>query len=139
MQYDQATLINQALTRSIDVLTARNLHGTYSDYNDADTYPWFANASLGYFTNFSGYNDPVVQQLLDQGRQEPNLQKVRTIYQQLNRVLAQRGYLLPTWYVDWTVAYQPSVTVTFPSLPDGHGRARSTDGIVPPLGLSTKS
>ena len=139
VQYDQATLINQALTRSIDVLTARNLHGTYSDYNDADTYPWFANASLGYLTNFSGYNDPVVQQLLDQGRQEPNLQKVRTIYQQLNRVLAQRGYLLPTWYVDWTVAYQPSVTVTFPPLPDGHGRARSTDGIVPPLGLSTKS
>jgi peptide/nickel transport system substrate-binding protein len=135
-QYDQATLINQALSRSIDVLLWRNLHGTYSDYNDADTYPWFANTNLGYLTNFSGYNDPTVQQLLDQGRQESNLAAVKTTYQQLNRVLAQRGYLLPTWYVNWTLAYQPSVKLTLPPLPDGHGNPRTTDGIFPPLGLS---
>ncbi len=135
-QYDQATLINQALSRSIDVLLWRNLHGTYSDYNDADTYPWFADTNLGYLTNFSGYNDPAIQQLLDQGRQESNVAAVKATYQQLNRVLAQRGYLLPTWYVNWTIAYQPSVKLTLPPLPDGHGNPRTTDGIFPPIGVS---
>jgi peptide/nickel transport system substrate-binding protein len=135
-QFDQATLINKALTRSIDVLLWRNLHGTYSDFNDADTYPWFANTNLGYLTNFSGYNDPGTQQLLDQGRGASNLATVKTIYQQFNRVMAQRGYLLPTWYVNWTIAYQSSVKLTLPPLPDGHGNARTTDGIIPAIGLS---
>jgi peptide/nickel transport system substrate-binding protein len=135
-QFDQATLINKALSRSIDVLLWRNLHGGYTDYNDADTYPWFANTSLGYLTNFSGYNDPVTQQLLDQGRQASNLATVKSTYQQFNRVMAQRGYLLPTWYVNWTIGYLPSLKLTLPPLPDGHGKPRTTDGIVPPLGLS---
>jgi peptide/nickel transport system substrate-binding protein len=135
-QFDQATLINKALSRSIDVLLWRNLHGGYTDYNDADTYPWFANTNLGYLTNFSGFNDPTTQQLLDQGRQASNLATVKSTYQQFNRVMAQRGYLLPTWYVNWTVGYLPSVKLTLPPLPDGHGKPRTTDGIVPPLGLS---
>ena len=135
-QFDQATLINKALTRSIDVLLWRNLHGTYSDFNDADTYPWFANTNLGYLTNFSGYNDSATQQLLDQGRGASSLATVKSTYQQFNRLMAQRGYLLPTWYVNWTLAYLPSVKITLPPLPDGHGNARTTDGIVPAIGLT---
>jgi hypothetical protein len=50
--------------------------------------------------------------------------------------MAQRGYLLPTWYVNWTIGYQPSVKLTLPPLPDGHGKARTTDGIIPAIGLS---
>src|SRR3990172_7431345 len=46
-QFDQATLINRALARAIDVLFWRNLHGGFRLHNNADTYVWFANKDTG--------------------------------------------------------------------------------------------
>jgi peptide/nickel transport system substrate-binding protein len=134
-EFDPAALISTALTRGFDVLLWRNTYGSYRDFNDADTYPWFANTDLGNRTNLSGYNDPRTQQLLDQGRGASTVATVKSIYEQFNRVMAKRGYLLPIWYVNWTIAYQSAVKLTLPPLPDGHGHARTIDGIVPTIGL----
>ncbi len=135
-QFDQATLINKALQGSIDVLIWRNLHGEYSDFSDQSSYVWFANADLGYLTNFGRYNDADTQALLDQGRAVTNPVQDKPVYQQFNKTMAQKGYLLPTWFVNWTIAYQPSVHLTFPPLPDGHGNPLFEYGRIPVLGLS---
>jgi peptide/nickel transport system substrate-binding protein len=135
-QFDQATLINKALQGSIDVLIWRNLHGEYSDFSDQSSYVWFANADQGYLTNFGRYNDPQTQALLDQGRAVTNPSQDKPVYQQLNKVMAAKGYLLPAWYVSWTIAYTPSVKLTFPPLPNGQGSPLFEYGRIPVLGLS---
>lgn len=135
-QFDQATLINKALTGSIDVLLWRNLYGGYTNLEDVDSYTWFANVNKGYLTNFGNYNDDQIQALLDQGRAAKTTAEAKPIYQQFNRLMAQRGYLLPTWYVDWTIGYQNNVQLTFPPLPDGQGKPLFNYGRIPVLGLS---
>jgi peptide/nickel transport system substrate-binding protein len=136
VQFDQATLINKALAASIDVLLWRNLYGGYTDLQDADSYVWFASVAKGYPTNFGNYNDDQIQALLDQGRAAKTSAEAKPIYQQMHKLMAQRGYLLPTWYVDWTIGYQNSVHLTFPPLPDGNGKPLFNYGRIPVLGLS---
>jgi peptide/nickel transport system substrate-binding protein len=135
-QFDQATLINKALTGSIDVLLWRNLYGGYTNLEDVDSYTWFADVNKGYITNFGNYNDPEIQALLDQGRAATTTAHAKTIYQKFNQVMAQRGYQLPTWYVDWTIGYQNNVQLTFPPLPDGGGKPLFNYGRIPVLGLT---
>jgi peptide/nickel transport system substrate-binding protein len=132
-QFDQATLINKALAFSIDVLLWRNLYGEYSEHADADTFIWFQSGSP---VNFGGFNDPTVQAQLDAGRHVTTAAAAAPIYQQFNRLMAQRGYLLPTWYVNWTIGYSSSVNLNFPPLPDGHGKPLFAYGRIPVLGLS---
>jgi peptide/nickel transport system substrate-binding protein len=133
---DQATLINQALTASIDVLLWRNLYGGYTNLQDSDTYVWFANVNKGYLTNFGSYNDDQIQATLDQGRAATTTAQAKPIYQQLNKELAQKAYLLPTWYVDWTIGYQNSVHLDFAPLPDGNGKPLFNYGRISLLALS---
>jgi peptide/nickel transport system substrate-binding protein len=135
-QFDQATLISKALTGSIDVLLWRNLYGDYTNLQDFDTYTWFANLNHGYLTNFGNYNDDQIQALLDQGRAASTPAQAKPIYQQINKLLAQRVYQLPTWFVDWTIGYQNNVHLTFPPLPDGSKPAPFGDGHIPVLGLT---
>jgi peptide/nickel transport system substrate-binding protein len=135
-QFDQATLINKALQGAINVLIWRTLHGEYSDFSDQSTYVWFANLDQGFLTNFGQYSDPQLQALLDQGRAITNPAQDKTVYQQFNKAMAAKGYLLPTWFVDWTIAYTPSVHLTFPPLPDGHGKPLFEYGRIPVLGLA---
>jgi peptide/nickel transport system substrate-binding protein len=132
-QFDQATLINKALSFSIDVLLWRNLYGEYSEAADAETYIWFQSGSP---VNFGGFNDPQMQALLDQGRGATSAAQAAPIYQQFNRLMAQRGYLLPTWFVNWTIGYNTAVNLNFPPLPDGHGKPLFAYGRIPVLGLS---
>ncbi len=136
-QFDQATLINKALSHSIDLLSWRNLHGGYSDHQDVDTHPWFSNGPAD-LVNFGGFSDPTTQALLDQGQQTSDLAKVKSIYQQFNRAMAQQVYILPMWFDTWTIAYQPNVTLTFPPLPDGHGTELFVAGRIPVQGLSKR-
>ena len=103
---------------------AQPLRDGYTNLQDADTYVWFANINKGYLTNFGNYNDDQIQALLDQGRAATTTAQAKPIYQQINKLLAQRGYQLPTWYVDWTIGYQNNVHLTFPPLPDGSGKPR---------------
>src|SRR5690606_41150579 len=70
--------------------------------------------------NFSGYDDPDVNRLLDEGRVTADPERRREIYQELNRVLAERGYYLWSTWTRWAV----------PMGPDFHGvvGARPPDG-----------
>ena len=134
-QFDQATLINKALARAINVLLWRNIHGGYGTHNDADTYIWFANKDTGNIINFSGFNDPTTQALLDKGRGLSNLADVKANYQAFNRAIAKGLYLVPAWFVNWTIGYQNNVKLAFPPLPDGGGKPLFVYGRVPVLGL----
>jgi peptide/nickel transport system substrate-binding protein len=135
-QFDQATLINQALAGSIDVLLWRNLYGGYTDSNDSDTYPWWANADTGNILNFSGFNDATTQGLLDTGRGQSEIADVKTTYQDFNKAMAEGAYTMPAWFVDWTIGYQTDVTLSLPKLPDGGGKPLFVYGRIPVLGLS---
>jgi peptide/nickel transport system substrate-binding protein len=132
-QFDQATLINKALQGDIDVLIWRNLHGEYSGDADQSTYVWFAQ---GFPTNFGAFNDPTVQSLLDQGRAASSPAQINSIYQQFNKAMAKGAYILPAWYVNWTIAMQPSVKLAFPPLPNGEGTPAFVYGRIPVTGLS---
>jgi peptide/nickel transport system substrate-binding protein len=134
-QFDQATLINRALARAIDVLFWRNLHGGFHRHNNADTYVWFANKNTGNIINFSGFNDPTTQSLLERGRGESDPAGVRKTYQDFNKAMAKGLYVLPMWYVTWTIGHQPNVKLDFPPLPDGGGRPGFIYGRIPVLGL----
>jgi peptide/nickel transport system substrate-binding protein len=132
-QFDAATFISKALAFSFDVMLWGNLYGDYSQSADPDTYIWFQSGSP---VNFGGFNDPQIQTLLDQGRVAPTAAQATPIYQQFNRLMASRAYLLPTWYITFTVGYNSDVKLTFPPLPDGHGHPLFVYGRVPVLGLS---
>jgi peptide/nickel transport system substrate-binding protein len=136
-QFDQATLINKALSGDIDVLLWRNLHGGYSTSADSDNYPWWANADTGNLINFSHFNNADTQALLDQGRGESEASSIEDTYVDFNQTMAENIYIVPVWYVDWTIGYSPDVNLTLPKLPDGGGKPLFVYGRIPVLGLST--
>ena len=49
--------------------------------------------------------------------------------------MAKNNYIVPLWCVGWTIAYQPKITLTLPSLPDGAGKPLFVYGRIPVLGL----
>jgi ABC-type transport system substrate-binding protein len=135
-QFDQATLINKALSGDIDVLLWRNLHGGFSVSADSDNYPWWANADTGNLINFSKFNNPDTQALLDQGRGESDKAAINKTYADFNKAMAQNVYILPVWYVNWAIGSAPDVKVTFPPLPGGQGQQLFVYGRIPVLGIS---
>jgi peptide/nickel transport system substrate-binding protein len=135
-QFDQATLINKALSGDIDVLFWRNLHGGFTTSADADNYPWWSNADTGNLINFSKFNNPETQALLDEGRGQSDKADIKSTYEDFNRVMAENVYIIPNWYVDWTIGYVPDVKLTFPKLPDGQGKPLYVYGRIPVLGIS---
>jgi peptide/nickel transport system substrate-binding protein len=136
-QFDQATLINKALSGDIDVLLWRNLHGGYSTSSDSDNYPWWSNADTGNFINFSHFSNPETQSLLDTGRGQSEASEISTTYEDFNKAMAENIYIVPAWYVDWTIGYSPDVDLNLPKLPDGGGKPLFVYGRIPVLGLST--
>ena len=136
-QFDQATQINKALSGDISALDWRNLHGCCSASSDESTYIWFANFDTGNLVNFGHFSDPTTQALLDTGRTLTDQAAIDDNYEQLNQAMAKQAYLLPFWFVDWTIGYQSDVKLAFPPLPDGGGTPIFIYGRVPLLGLST--
>jgi peptide/nickel transport system substrate-binding protein len=133
--FDEATLINKALAGDIDILQWRNLHGGYSDQNDSDEYPWWSNFDAGNFINFSRFSNPETQALLDQGRGQSAIADIEQTYTEFNKVMAKNNYIVPLWYVNWTIGYQPEVALTLPPLPDSGGKPLFVYGRIPVLGL----
>jgi ABC-type transport system substrate-binding protein len=78
--------------------------------------------------NFSGFDDPDVNRLLDAGRATPDPAARQEIYGELNRVLAERGYFLWSTWTTWAVPMDPAF----------HGvvGARPTDGSSDYTGLA---
>ncbi len=134
--FDEATLINKALAGDIDVLQWRNLHGGYSNENDSDEYPWWSNYDTGNFINFSHFSNPETQALLDQGRGQSAIADIDKTYTKFNQVMAKNNYIVPLWFVNWTIGYQPKVKLTLPPLPDGGGSPLFVYGRIPVLGIS---
>jgi len=139
-QFDQATLINKALSGSIDVLIWRNLHGGQSQSADYDNYPWWANyktASGGTnFINFARYNDDKTQAALDTGRSQSTLADAKKTFTEFNKAFAAGIYITPMWWDVWTIGYHPSVKLNLPPIPDGGGKPLFVYGRIPVLGLS---
>ena len=136
--FDEATLINKALAGDIDILQWRNLHGGYSNENDSDEYPWWSNFDTGNFINFSRFSNPETQALLDRGRGQSAIADIKQTYTEFNQVMAKNNYIVPLWYVNWTIGYQPKVALTLPPLPDGAGKPLFVYGRIPVLGLHKK-
>ena len=133
--FDQATQINKALSGDIQLLEWRNLHSG-ATHDDEVSYIWFANYDTGNIVNFGQFNDPTTQSLLDAGRAQTDPAEIDKTYREFNQAMAEQVYLLPLWYVGWTIAYQPDVKLTLPSLPDGNGKPLFIYGRIPLLGLS---
>jgi ABC-type transport system substrate-binding protein len=87
--------------------------------------------------NFSRINDPVVDQLLDQGRVTTDPAKRVEIYRNLNRRFASQLDEFWTWYQTWGVGAQKNIGgLGGGPLPDGHGQSVSVfAGVVPTVGL----
>ncbi len=134
--FDEATLINKALAGDIDVLQWRNLHGGYANENDSDEYPWWSNYDTGNFINFSHFSNPETQALLDKGRGQSAIVDIDQTYTKFNQVMAKNNYIVPLWYVTWTIGYQPKVKLGLPALPDGGGTPLFVYGRFPLLGVS---
>lgn len=56
---------------------------------DEDLYPYFLSSNAKHGSNYSGYNNPVVDKLLEQGRATLNAQEQQTIYQKLQTELIE--------------------------------------------------
>jgi peptide/nickel transport system substrate-binding protein len=83
-------------------------------------YVWFKGASP---VNFGRFDDPEINELLDQGRSEPDPEVRAQIYQDLNRRMGEQVYSVWANYTTWMIAsgtnvfgYDPE---TMPDLPNG--------------------
>lgn len=98
---EQSALIQTAIERNYQALTFRNYPGL-----DPDTlYVWWYGA--GNPVNFMGFDDPEVNALLDQGRENPDQEARQEIYADLNRELAKENYMLWASWTIWAIPMQP--------------------------------
>ena len=126
---DQSSVINDALAGNYTSVGWRNHPGGDPDAQ----YVWWKGGSP---VNVNHFNDPVVNQLLDEGRVETDPEKRAAIYQDLNRQFSKELYSLWSWQATWTVAARKGVNgVLGPPLPDGQGRPFPVfAGFVPVVG-----
>jgi peptide/nickel transport system substrate-binding protein len=112
---DQSSAINDALAGTYTSIGWRNHPGGDPDLQ----YVWWKGGSP---VNVNHFNDPVINQLLDQGRSETDPAKRAQIYQNLNREFSKEMYSSWSWQSTWAVAASKKVHgVLGPPLPDGQG------------------
>jgi len=132
-QAAQASFINDAIAGNFGVFLWRNLHGGATTVTDSDLYPWFAKTSL---VNFGRIDDPDLQADLEESRLATDINERDKVNQGINTIISENVYILPMWYVDWTIGSAKNVKVTLPKLPDGGGKPLFVYGRIPVLGLS---
>jgi peptide/nickel transport system substrate-binding protein len=120
--YEQSSLISEAIGKNFQLMAFRNYPGLDPDGNYVW---WYGNGNP---VNFSGFDDPDVNRLLDAGRATGDRARRQEIYGELDRVLGSQGYFLWTTWTRWAV----------PMDPDFHGvvGARPTDGSPDYTGLA---
>jgi peptide/nickel transport system substrate-binding protein len=139
---DQAALINDAIGHKFQAMVFRNLPGGDPDGNYVW---WYGKDKSGAENpvNFSGYSDPVINKLLDEGRSEPDPAKRKTIYQNINREFGKMVWENWAWFTPWAVAENVKVhDILGPPLPGDDpskpGDASTTDkSREPSPGLAT--
>jgi peptide/nickel transport system substrate-binding protein len=94
---DQSSLISAAISKDFQLMTFRNYPGLDPDNN----YVWWYGG--GNPVNFMGFDDPEVNDLLDQGRAAADADERQDIYAQLNEELATEAYMLWASWTQWDV------------------------------------
>jgi peptide/nickel transport system substrate-binding protein len=112
-QVEQAALINTALGGDWQAMSWRNHPGGNPD----GQYVWWHS---GMPTNFGGIDDPELDALLEQGRAESDPAARQKIYEDVNKLFADKVYNLWFNWTQWDVATANDVWGVFgPDLPDG--------------------
>ena len=131
-QEDQSAFVNTALGGNFSLLLWRNHPG---DGADGQYVWWYTGSPI----NFGKFDDPALQALLDQGRSEPDAAKQKAIYQQVDKMFAEKLYNIWGYYVNWAIGYKSNVQgVTGPPIPDGGGTERFLGGRLPVVGIWLK-
>jgi peptide/nickel transport system substrate-binding protein len=130
---NQASFINDAIVGNFGIFLWRNLHGGATKDIDPDVLSWFAKDSL---VNFGHINDPVLEQELNAARGASDLATIKKDYKAINKRISSNVYILPMWYVDWTIGSAKNVKIAFPNLPDGGGKPLFVYGRIPVIGIS---
>lgn len=103
VQRQQAALIDDAIGKKYQAMLFRNYPGGDPDIN----YVWWYGD--GNPVNFGGYDDKVINKLLDEGRSEPDKAKRTEIYQDINRQFAKEVWSIWSWYTPWAVVEDSNV------------------------------
>jgi peptide/nickel transport system substrate-binding protein len=112
VQRDQAALISDAIGKEYQAMLFRNYPGGDPDIN----YVWWYGE--GNPVNFGGYDDPEINRLMDEGRGEPDPEKRKQIYQDVNRQFAKQVWSLWSWFTPWAVVEKSNVhNILGPPLP----------------------
>ncbi len=126
-QVAQSQLIGTALQGKFSVMLWRNFHSD-PEFGDAGNYVWWSKTSP---INFPRINDPEMQTSLDEGR----LQSQDSSYETFNKEMAGGQYIIPAWFVNWTIASKGVKGILGAPLPDGGGSPRFMYGRIPVDGL----
>ena len=98
---EQSALIQTAIEKKYQALTFRNYPGLDPD----NLYVWWYGTANP--VNFMGFDDPEVNRLLDEGRENPDPTARQQIYADLNRQLAKQNYMLWASWTIWAIPMQP--------------------------------
>ena len=118
-------------------MTFRNYPGGDPDQN----YVWWYGD--GNPVNFGRWDDPELNALLDEGRQTPDPDERKRIYQDVNRRMATEVHGMWAWFTPWAVVTAPEVhNILGPPLPGADpsqaGEATTDDPAQQPsTGLAT--
>lgn len=111
---EQAALVSTAISRDFEAMAFRNFPGGDPDANRVWWY------GKGNPVNFSGYDDPEINRLLDEGRLTADKDERQKIYADINRRFGSEVYSVwLTWSI-WDVATAPGIHgILGPKLPNG--------------------
>lgn len=129
-QVDQSSLINDALAGKFSVMLWRNFHSDPA-YGDAANYVWWYTGSP---VNFGKIDDPAMQTALDTGRSALDEATANTAYQDFNKAMMSAPYVIPAWFVNWTIASKGVKGQLGAPLPDG-SKPKFMYGRIPVDGL----
>ena len=100
---DQSTQIDAALAGDFQAIAWRNHPGGDPD----EQFVWWQSASP---VNFGRFNNPQVDQLLNDGRSNPDQEARVGIYKDLNSLFGEEVYNIWNYYTIWSVATAPTCT-----------------------------
>jgi len=118
---EQSALITTAIEKNYQGITWRNYPGQDPD----NLYVWWYGA--GNPVNFMGFDDPEVNELLDQGRTTTDAAERQQIYEDLNKELNKEFYQLWASWTIWAVPAASDVHGMVGARPVGEDGV-STDG-----------
>jgi len=111
-QVNQAQLINTALAGKFSVMVWRNFHSD-PEFGDAANYVWWSKTSP---INFPRIDDPAMQTALVDGRSAADAD---ADYVTMNKEMGAGQYIIPGWFVDWTIVSKGVKGILGAPLPDG--------------------